>query len=66
MILVKYVETRRQLRTFSVGYGKKSSSSSNLPSSSIGRSGKPLRRERQGIYDKWLLLRFTIAFFVIL
>lgn len=66
MILLKYIETRRQLRTFSVGYGKKSASSSTNPSSTIGRLGKPLRPERQGIYDKWLMLRFTIAFIVIL
>ncbi|KAK8080604.1 hypothetical protein PG997_008422 [Apiospora hydei] len=61
MILIRYIQTRRQLKTWSHGYGKKSTSTettSNGPHISGGGS-KP---QSQGIYDRWLLIRFTIAF----
>ncbi|KAK8106107.1 hypothetical protein PG999_009466, partial [Apiospora kogelbergensis] len=61
MILSRYIHTRRMLKTWSHGYGKKSSTNgttSNGPHSSSG-GHKP---RSQGIYDRWLLIRFTIAF----
>ncbi|KAK8033324.1 hypothetical protein PG991_002722, partial [Apiospora marii] len=61
MILVRYVHTRRMLLSWSHGYGKKSSSTgttSNGHQPSSGGARPPL----QSIYDRWLLIRFTIAF----
>ncbi|KAK7958266.1 hypothetical protein PG996_010294 [Apiospora saccharicola] len=61
MILIRYVHTRRMLKTWSHGYGKKSSSTettSNGPQTTSGGPQRPL----QSIYDRWLLIRFTIAF----
>ncbi|KAK6827974.1 hypothetical protein PG990_009605 [Apiospora arundinis] len=61
MILIRYIHTRRMLKTWSHGYGKKSSTTgttSNGPQSSGGGQ----RPRSQGIYDRWLLIRFTIAF----
>ncbi|KAI0174266.1 hypothetical protein BJ166DRAFT_143252 [Pestalotiopsis sp. NC0098] len=59
-ILTRYLQSRRQLVSFNVQYGKSSSNNSSLPSQFAAPQNKP-----SGIYDRWLMTRFTIAFIVL-
>jgi hypothetical protein len=58
MILWKYVESRRQFQHWSVGYGRDTDSSNSITTSSV----VPKKQQTLGIYDRWLVIRFTIAF----
>ncbi|KAF6833121.1 glycoside hydrolase [Colletotrichum musicola] len=53
-ILIRYILSRRKLQKLNVGYG--------LPSSTKESDGQ-LSRPR-GIYDRWLMTRFMIAFVI--
>lgn len=59
MILVQYVQSRNQFKTWTVGYGIDSTTTDTDTRRSYGPAR--LRRPR-GFYDKWLVVRFTIAF----
>ncbi|KAI0017538.1 hypothetical protein F4780DRAFT_591236 [Xylariomycetidae sp. FL0641] len=61
-ILYKYIRSRRQFKGWSVGYGKNSTGASMQASQTKGQ--RPPQQSR-GIYDRWLLVRFTIAFVVL-
>ncbi|KAI1339145.1 hypothetical protein F5Y15DRAFT_416455 [Xylariaceae sp. FL0016] len=57
-ILAKYVQSRRQFKSWSIGYGKGSGSSDvEAPESGGGPSSRS-----KGIYDRWLMVRFTLGF----
>ncbi|KAK9422753.1 hypothetical protein SUNI508_00616 [Seiridium unicorne] len=59
MILVRYLQSRGQFKTWNIGYGVNSQTTdTDTRRSSLA----PRRRRRNGIYDKWLIIRFTIAF----
>ncbi|KAF3020517.1 hypothetical protein E8E14_002812 [Neopestalotiopsis sp. 37M] len=71
MILVRYVQSRSNFGTWTVGYGRDLDTtdtdtrrSYNPHASSTGGTHRPggRRRGARGIYDKWLIIRFTIAF----
>ncbi|KAM0321701.1 hypothetical protein ACHAQA_009940 [Verticillium albo-atrum] len=56
IILFKYIHVRRNVLSWNVNYGKRSEGSvDNATISSV------VRPRRQSIYDKWLVLRFSIA-----
>lgn len=59
MILVRYIRSRSQFKTWSIGYGVDSMTTDTDPRRSYG---PPRRRRSQGFYDRWLVIRFTIAF----
>lgn len=59
-ILVRYIQSRRQLVTWSVKYGVLSSNGSTIPNH-LGHSPQI----SNSIYDRWLMTRFTIAFIVL-
>ncbi|ORY65208.1 uncharacterized protein BCR38DRAFT_523711 [Pseudomassariella vexata] len=63
MILIKYIQTRRQFKAWSVDYGKNSRVSKSSPAPRI--SGAPHLKRSLGIYDRWLVVRFTSAFVVL-
>jgi hypothetical protein len=56
VILARYIYTRRQLLVFRVGYGK------NTTVSQRTGTHTPLETPRRSIYDRWLMLRFSVAF----
>lgn len=53
-ILWRYIQSRRRLDSWHVRYGQETNSTAN--------STKPQQPKQQGIYDRWLLIRFTIGF----
>ncbi|KAI1260278.1 hypothetical protein F5Y18DRAFT_259231 [Xylariaceae sp. FL1019] len=55
-ILIRYVQSRRKIIRFNP-FGNQRSSTDRVSSANGNTSGR-----RQGIYDKWLMTRFTIAF----
>ncbi|KAH9887770.1 hypothetical protein F4778DRAFT_418487 [Xylariomycetidae sp. FL2044] len=59
-ILWKYLQSRRQFKTWSVGYGNGSVSHTDS-----AQRTKPAHPKSKGIYDNWLLVRFTIAFIML-
>ncbi|KAF3019728.1 hypothetical protein E8E14_009163 [Neopestalotiopsis sp. 37M] len=59
-ILTRYLQSRRQLVSWNVQYGKSSSNNSSLPGQFAAK-----QHNSGGIYDRWLLTRFTIAFVVL-
>ncbi|KAH6659227.1 hypothetical protein BKA67DRAFT_8593 [Truncatella angustata] len=59
MILVQYVRSRTQFQMSSFGYG---CSSANTDTDTRRSYVYPRSRRPRGIYDKWLVVRFTIAF----
>ncbi|KAK6077773.1 glycoside hydrolase [Seiridium cupressi] len=59
-ILARYVQSRRQLVTWSVKYGNSSSNNSSLPN-----RASSYQQKSSGIYDRWLMTRFTVAFIVL-
>ncbi|KAL2266933.1 hypothetical protein VTJ83DRAFT_4210 [Remersonia thermophila] len=65
-ILVRYVHSRITLATWNVRYGQSTPSASGGTYGSQSASGTSRRRaprvRKPSIYDRWLLLRFTIAF----
>ncbi|KAH8911429.1 hypothetical protein BR93DRAFT_333855 [Coniochaeta sp. PMI_546] len=58
LILYKYIHTRRAFMPWNVGYGDKSGSSGGAHT----RSSQGYQRQPRSIYDRWLVIRFTIAF----
>ncbi|KAK6194236.1 Chromosome transmission fidelity protein 18 [Pestalotiopsis sp. IQ-011] len=63
MILVRYVQSRSNFGTWTVGYGRDLETSDTDTRRSYGPpSSTNKRRRARGIYDKWLIIRFTIAF----
>nr|XP_036588323.1 glycoside hydrolase [Colletotrichum truncatum]KAF6799696.1 glycoside hydrolase [Colletotrichum truncatum] len=59
VILVKYIHTRRNLLSWNVGYGQHSNSTKSSGTLVIDTS---TGKRRQSIYDRWLVVRFSIAF----
>jgi hypothetical protein len=58
-ILFRYVNSRRRFLNWSSGtYGTSSAGASTANSS----MRKPQPSRQRGVYDRWLLVRFTIAF----
>ncbi|KAK4125499.1 hypothetical protein N657DRAFT_268457 [Parathielavia appendiculata] len=57
-ILGRYVHSRITLASFKVRYGRSTSGGTNGTRSGTGNA----RPKRKSIYDKWLVLRFTVAF----
>jgi len=57
-ILCRYIHTRRQIATWNVRYGEHSSAGTNTAATSSSGPTLP----RQGIHDRWLVIRFSIAF----
>jgi hypothetical protein len=62
-ILVKYIQTRRQLLSWNVKYGY--SSSRTATGSTIIVDTTTVQEPRRSIYDRWLVLRFSIGFFTL-
>lgn len=58
-ILVKYIITRRAFLSWNVHYGQKSSATNNTVGTLADEQLIPLQRS---IYDRWLVIRFAIAF----
>ncbi|KAK6839740.1 hypothetical protein PG995_007001 [Apiospora arundinis] len=63
-ILVRYIQSRRQLLGWDVRY-RDASSSYGLSASMSQSQGHQRRTASRGIYDRWLMTRFTIAFFIL-
>ncbi|KAI0136954.1 hypothetical protein BJ170DRAFT_677815 [Xylariales sp. AK1849] len=61
-ILGKYVHTRRLLLSWNVQYGG-STGSQSQPSSRVSLGGAT--RHTRSIYDRWLMVRFTITFMML-
>ncbi|KAF6842057.1 glycoside hydrolase [Colletotrichum plurivorum] len=59
VILAKYVHTRRNLLSWNVRYGQRSDSTKSSDTLVIDTS---TGNRRQSIYDRWLVVRFSIAF----
>ncbi|KAF9881883.1 glycoside hydrolase [Colletotrichum karsti] len=59
VILVKYIHTRRNLLSWNVRYGQRSNSTKSSDTLVIDSSAE---NRRQSIYDRWLVVRFSIAF----
>ncbi|KAI1075264.1 hypothetical protein F5B20DRAFT_560638 [Whalleya microplaca] len=62
-ILVKYIRTRRKLLTWNVNYGSAATSQRTERPDSLATTLEDKRP--RNIYDKWLVMRFSIAFIVI-
>jgi hypothetical protein len=61
-ILARYIQSRRQLVSWSVEYGNQpTSKGSGLARNSTSFAAHP---QHHGVYDPWLMTRFTIAFVV--
>ena len=58
-ILIRYIHSRLTLASWNVRYGQKSGAAHSAPMSGAGAPPRPLKRT---IYDKWLVLRFSVAF----
>ncbi|KAL1837302.1 hypothetical protein VTJ49DRAFT_4045 [Mycothermus thermophilus] len=67
-ILVRYIHSRITLATWNVRYGQSTPSGGGTygsnSASGTGRQRAP-RLRKPSIYDRWLVLRFTIAFFAL-
>ncbi|KAK8068032.1 hypothetical protein PG996_007144 [Apiospora saccharicola] len=63
-ILIRYVQSRRQLLSWHVQYGAVSGSFGFSASTSQGQS-QGRRGKSRGIYDRWLMTRFSIAFVIL-
>jgi hypothetical protein len=67
IILVKYVHIRRELLSWNVQYGQHTSDGASLSTTtnndriSVGITSE----RRKNIYDQWLVVRFTITFFML-
>ncbi|KAF6814149.1 glycoside hydrolase [Colletotrichum sojae] len=59
VILSKYVHTRRNLLSWNVRYGQRSNSTKSSDTLVIDTG---TGNRRQSIYDRWLVVRFSIAF----
>lgn len=59
VILIKYVYTRRNLLSWNVRYGQRSNSTKSSDTLVFDSSNG---RRRGSIYDRWLVVRFSIAF----
>jgi hypothetical protein len=59
MILVRYVQSKSHFQTWTVGYGVDLETTDTDTRRSLTA---PRKRRTKGIYDKWLIIRFTIAF----
>lgn len=58
-ILARYIHTRITLASWNVAYGRNSGGTAGTGYSNTPR---PLLPRKETIYDRWLVLRFTIAF----
>ncbi|KAK4099386.1 hypothetical protein N658DRAFT_540594 [Parathielavia hyrcaniae] len=63
-ILGRYIHSRISLASFSVRYGRGTSGGTHGTPSGTGTNGMP-RPRRRAIYDRWLVLRFTVGFFAL-
>lgn len=61
-ILIQYIQTRKQLGAFNVDYGRSGSHAASIP---FSQDHKRRAAPRGGIYDRWLMTRFSIAFVVL-
>jgi hypothetical protein len=63
-ILARYVHSRLTLASWNVGYGQATSGPGNTYGSTgaARTAGTPRPPKRKNIYDKWLVLRFSVAF----
>ncbi|WQF80216.1 hypothetical protein CDEST_05230 [Colletotrichum destructivum] len=59
VILIKYVYTRRNLLSWNVRYGQRSNSTKSSDTLVFDSNNG---RRRGSIYDRWLVVRFSIAF----
>ncbi|KAK8102733.1 hypothetical protein PG984_015879 [Apiospora sp. TS-2023a] len=69
-ILIRYVQSRRQLLSWDVQYGAVSGSgamsgSFGFSASTSQGQGQGRRGGSRGIYDRWLMTRFSIAFVIL-
>lgn len=64
MILFKYMQTRRQLKSWGgVQYGKGGTSTATSGRKSFrSRANSNKSRHRNGSFDNWLVIRLSIAF----
>ncbi|KAI1842749.1 hypothetical protein JX266_011070 [Neoarthrinium moseri] len=60
-ILGRYIHTRRQFLSWNVPYGHSTGTGTGVGSQYPSRSGATTRRPRS-IYDRWLMIRFSITF----
>ncbi|TDZ25643.1 hypothetical protein Cob_v000832 [Colletotrichum orbiculare MAFF 240422] len=61
VILVKYMHTRKNLLSWNVRYGQRSDSTKNSDTTLVIDANAG-RRSTRSIYDRWLVVRFSIAF----
>lgn len=61
VILGRYVYTRQQFLSWDIQYGETSIESDSPADGAIAHSVQP----GQSIYDRWLLIRFTVGFFAL-
>ena len=64
LILFKYVHARRAFISWNVRYGL-SLGETQEATGTANFNGAGLLEPRRGIYDKWLVVRFTIAFIML-
>ncbi|EFQ31122.1 uncharacterized protein GLRG_06266 [Colletotrichum graminicola M1.001] len=64
VILTRYVQSRRKLTSFNVSYGTSSQSGSRSADTTVNSSMNKSQPTRS-VYDRWLMGRFTIAFFAL-
>lgn len=63
-ILLRYVKSRKQFSHWTPpgNSGATNDSGGTTQSSQTGGTRKSKMPKRQGLYDRWLMVRFTIAF----
>lgn len=61
-ILARYIQSRRQLVSWGVEYGNRSASKGSGQARNSNSLAPP--PQHHGVYDPWLMTRFTIAFVV--
>ncbi|KAK1977400.1 hypothetical protein LZ30DRAFT_601314 [Colletotrichum cereale] len=62
IILIKYIHTRRNLLSWNVQYGQLSNSAESTNTLVVDSSDW---KRRRSIYDNWLVVRFSLAFFAL-
>jgi hypothetical protein len=66
-ILLRYVKSRKQFSNWTPpgASGATNDSGDTMQSSQTGGTRKHKLPKRQGLYDRWLMVRFTLAFVVL-
>ncbi|KAK2026271.1 hypothetical protein LX32DRAFT_665421 [Colletotrichum zoysiae] len=64
-ILTRYIQSRRKLTSFNASYGASSQSGSRSTDARVHASTNKSQPTQRSVYDRWLMGRFTIAFFAL-